>query len=220
MGGRARLDPFLGPLPRRGPGTRWPLWASKCLSDKKWNRSSLTHWSPKQSISGWSSLKERPVMITVSFLSASSSRLTSVSSQYQGQPGPTADLPSPAPKGPPRELAGASLHLQGIISLRQRNGGPLGRGEVGRTPGPTTVYLCLHAPCSRQLTTQQSHTASPLGSHLWDRFPTLMRTCLLSLICLLGQHRLGLPLSPGQLCPHTPDTIDIRLLRATSLFDP
>ena len=126
----------------------------------------------------------RLVVITVSFLSASSSRLTSVSSQYQGQPGPTPDLPSPAPKGPPRELAGASLHLQGAslhlhpstyISLRQRNGGPLGRGEVGRTPGPTTVYLCLHAPCSRQLTTQQSHTASPLGSHLWDRFPTLMR---------------------------------------------
>lgn len=184
MGGRARLDPFLGPLPCRGPGTRRPLWASKCASDKKWNCSGLTHWSPKQSISGWSSLKERPVVITVSFLSASSSRLTSVSSQYQGQPGPTPDLPSPAPKGPPRELAGASLHLQGAslhlhpstyISLRQRNGGPLGRGEVGRTPGPTTVYLCLHAPCSRQLTTQQSHTASPLGSHLWDRFPTLMR---------------------------------------------
>lgn len=131
MGGRARLDPFLGPLPRRGPGTRWPLWASECVSDKNWNRSSQTHWSPKLSISGWSYLKERPVVITMS-------------SQYQGQPGPPPDLPSPAPKGPPQEPARASLHLQGITSLRQRNGGPLGREEVERTPGPARhISACM-----------------------------------------------------------------------------
>lgn len=130
-GRKSQAGSFLGPLPCRGPGTRWPLWASECVSDKNWNRSSQTHWSPKQSISGWSHLKERPVVITVS-------------SQYQGQPGLPPDLPSPAPKGPPQEPARASLHLQGITSLRQRNGGRLGRGEVEGTPGPAQrISACM-----------------------------------------------------------------------------
>lgn len=132
-------------LGRQSPaGGRAP--DSRCGPREKWSRSNRTHRLSSRASPG----------VTLSGKAASSCWLALARPRGQGQPGPTAALPGLAPEECPQGQAHASLYLQGLSSLRQRNSGPLSRGGAGSPYAQETqpVYGCLHAPCDGQLPPQ------------------------------------------------------------------